>query len=109
MQRKQTPLIRTAWCRRHQNFLQIWTWSVGNVQDYVGDPRARRVCVIRLDSESGAQRVGILVTALLQSDFDSLWFAQRRLACAVENRLWCGALDAADTNLDARNNDCIRG
>ena len=46
--------------------------------------------------------------ALRQSDFGSSWFAQRRLACAVESRLWCAARDAADTNLDARNNGCIR-
>jgi hypothetical protein len=64
--------------------------------------------VIPLGSKSGAQRWGILVTALPQSDFGSSWFAQRRLAYAVETRLWCAVHDAADTNLDARSNDCIR-
>ena len=64
--------------------------------------------MILLDWKSGVKRWGILVTALPQSDFGSSWFAQKRLAYAVETRLWCDVHDAADTNLDARNNDCSR-
>lgn len=48
------------------------------------------------------------MSALPLLDFDLMWFAQRRLACAIESHLSCDAHDAVGTNLGAQNSDYNR-
>jgi hypothetical protein len=49
---------------------------------------------------------GLGAGALL--DFDLVWFAQTRLAYAIESHLLCDAHDAVGTNLGVQNSDYNR-